>query len=67
MNEDDFFEEDAAIFAYAQVVGKLCEVGDNIKNDDFRNMVHDAALICLNRIVGRRQSADLHVFHGRKQ
>ena len=55
------------MFAFAHTVGKLCEIGDKLQDETFKNMVHDAALVCLQRLVEPSKAADLHVITGRKQ
>lgn len=64
-DEDEF--ENASVFAFANTVGRLCEIGDKMQNETFQNMVHDAALVCLQRIIEQPKTAELHVFRGRKQ
>ena len=66
--DDEFeFDGEVNVFAFAHTVGKLCEIGDKLQDETFKNMVHDAALVCLQRIIEQPKTAELHVFKGRKQ
>jgi|TARA_R100000951_G_scaffold46331_1_gene39365 hypothetical protein len=66
--DDEFeFDGEVNVFAFAHTVGKLCEIGDKLQDETFKNMVHDAALVCLQRLVEPSKAADLHVITGRKQ
>jgi hypothetical protein len=67
MDDEDIFDTDGSIFAFANTVGRLCEVGDKLERKEFRDMCHDAALACLQRLIPPKPSGDLVVFHGTKQ
>jgi hypothetical protein len=66
MHEEQEVEIESLQLAKAKIISEICIIADKIKDQDLRNMCHDAALVLLNSLHTEKQ-ASLHIFEGTKQ
>ena len=63
--ESNYVEDELPIFAVlADAIGKLALTHAKLTDETMKNIVHDAALLCLHEMNPPKQSASLHVFEG---